>query len=140
MSYRLILLRIFSYAFIVALGQLRAHAESSAKTVSLSDAKRLVVEAIKSQYPSASVNDYKNENEANFYLFEVSWDNRNGSMIAGHFAVNSLTGDLWSIEGAVCSQLDGTALVRRQEEIRKRLRLNRSDYDRLHALKPVECD
>ncbi len=71
-----------------------------------------------------------------FYQFEITWDNPNGSPMIGHFAVNRSTGDVWKL--VVCRRMDSADLKRLQRSMRKRIGLSPKQLRELGAKAPCE--
>lgn len=71
-----------------------------------------------------------------FYEFAVTWDNPNGSVIVGFFAVNQGTGDVWRL--VVCRTVESPDLRRLQDAIRRKVGLGRRDLIKLRSNAPCE--
>jgi hypothetical protein len=139
MAYRSKVAQVLSLVCVMAFETSCASAETAKGPVSIADAKNLVFEAVKPDNPGASVDYHENKYDPDFYSFEVSWDNPKGSMIAGHFAVNSFTGEVWSIEGSVCSQADNPTIKKLQNDIRDRLHVSKQEIDAGNSKMPSVC-
>jgi hypothetical protein len=63
-----------------------------------------------------------------FYSFQALADYPNGSPVIDSFAVDRITGDVWS--GVVCREFKGRRLRRAQEELRKKIGLTSNMYRR----------
>jgi hypothetical protein len=69
-----------------------------------------------------------------FYEFEATWDNPEGSVVAGHFSVNRATGEVWV--PVACYRIKSKDLTRLQTIMRKRIGLTSSEYHRLRRVAP----
>jgi hypothetical protein len=83
------------------------------------------------QLPKLAMDPFVDANSPtpDFYEFAVTWDNVNGSVIVGFFAVNRATAVVWKL--AVCSRVDSAELKRLQDAMRKRIGLARSELRQL---------
>jgi hypothetical protein len=76
-----------------------------------------------------------------FYMYAgESPEGSMGSPIFGYFAVNPSTGDVWDVEGSVCTPQVTKAVKQMQRDLRKRSGLNSEEYHKLHKMKPSVCD
>ncbi len=71
-----------------------------------------------------------------FYQFEITWDNPNGSPMIGHFAVNRATGDVWKL--VVCRRMESAGLRRLQRTMRRRISLTPKELRQLETKAPCE--
>jgi len=72
------------------------------QAISVTNAERLVRRHVDRSF---SIARYRDQHDRAFYYFEVSADVHNGSMIMGHYAVNSYSGTVWLIQGSVCKKI-----------------------------------
>ncbi len=88
--------------------------------------------------PKLRVDLYQDPNAPapDFYKFEITWDNPEGSAIVAHFAVNRATGDVWQL--VVCRRMHSADLKRLQRSMRKRIGLSRKQLRELGAKAPCE--
>ncbi len=98
-----------------------------------------MLESVKLYYPTASIDPYQDKYDPNFYWFEVSWNNRKGSMIAGHFAVNLFTGKIWLVEGEVCSNIRNISILKIQRNIYIHLKIDKKIFDAINNKMPSPC-
>jgi hypothetical protein len=82
---------------------------------------------------------YSDPNDPTFYFIEATWDNPRGSLIAGHFAVNSRTATLWSVQGSVCGVLTSAKLAKLQQSLQESLSVDRPTFAKLTSQRPVVC-
>jgi hypothetical protein len=109
------------------------------RDISESEARDLVMGALDPSaraLPKLAVDPYTDARSPtpDFYEFAVTWDNVNGSVIVGFFAVNRATGDVW--QSAVCSRVESPGLRRLQDAIRKRIGLSHGEFRRLSKKAP----
>jgi hypothetical protein len=71
-----------------------------------------------------------------FYKFAVTWDNKEGSVIVGFFAVNRKSGDVWRL--VTCNKVTTPDLSRLQKAMRKRIGLRQMDFLPLTDNAPCE--
>ena len=70
-----------------------------------------------------------------YYFFDGTWENpQPGSGVAGHWAVNKKTGDVW--EPFACKLLSGKHLNSELSRLRKQMSISPSDVRRERANKP----
>jgi hypothetical protein len=70
-----------------------------------------------------------------FYFFDVNWNNPNGSVVVGHYAIDRKTGDVWS--SVVCREFTSPALKRLQEAVRRRIGIDKGAYRKLKRPGPM---
>jgi hypothetical protein len=70
-----------------------------------------------------------------FYYLAATWRNPTGSPVAGYYAVNPWTGDVWDVSG--CKRLDSETLRKRRDAIRRESGVSRSAFARLRNRKPL---
>jgi hypothetical protein len=73
--------------------------------------------------------------DPDFYYFAATWPNPTGSPVAGHYAVNPWTGDVWDADG--CKRLESPSLKKLQDVVRRKSGLGRSVYSKLRAKRPL---
>ena len=120
---------------LIALGALTLEGQSDLQKISLEQAQKLVYEAIKVQNPGAKVTRTQNAYDPEFFYFEATWPNPIGSPVIGHFSVNPWTGDVWN--PGLCERITSPSLSKIQRGIKKRLKLKKEDYAKMHAKKPI---
>lgn len=112
--------------------------QGPSRDVSAKEAEELVRNAMSTHPVPPSLiglDPLKNPNFPDFYFFEAQWDNPNGSPIAGHFAVDPKTGDVW--DAAVCREYVSTDLRKLQRTIRKKISLSETQYHKLRRPGPM---
>ncbi len=71
---------------------------SAQARITQDEAKRIVHYALKAESmdgPTVDVSPVKNDYAPDFYSFEATWPNPDGSPMLGGYAVNPWTGDVW---------------------------------------------
>lgn len=105
------------------------------RSVSRSEASKLVYEGIKKHNTGATIHAMADRYDQVFMYFQAIWPNPVGSPVIGNFAVNPFTGDVWNTGG--CERVSSPSLRKDQQGIRKRFRLAGRQYARLHAMRPI---
>ena len=111
---------------------------SAQSRISQDEAKRIVHYALKAgdmDEATVDVSSIKYGYAPDFYSFEATWPNPDGSPMLGSYAVNPWTGDIWQL--VVCKQITSAQLRRIQRSIRSRFHLQASEYVALHKKTPV---
>ena len=105
--------------------------EGRARSVTILEAKRLVLLALTPEIaglPGLSVDPYDMPDSPDFYFLEVRWQGRpGGSAVAGHFAVDKTTGDVWDAV-AECTEISNSELRKVQLRLRASMGLTSSGY------------
>ena len=70
-----------------------------------------------------------------FYYFAATWPNPTGSPMAGYYAVNPWTGDVWDVSG--CKRLDSETLRKRRDAIRRESGVSKAAFARLRDKRPL---
>ena len=129
---------LLAFTVLVVAGQ-----EGYARTRDLteSETRQLVMQALDSsarKLPKLAVDPYTDAKSPvpNFYEFSVTWDNPNGAVVVGFFAVNRATGDVWKL--VVCSKVESAHLRRLQAALRRRIKLREDEFRKLKDEAP--CD
>src|SRR5574341_2590781 len=82
------------------------------QSVALHEARKLVFLALPkltANAPGFELDEYKDEYFPDFFFFEALWDNPNaGSVVAGHYAVDRRTGEVW--EPMSCARITSAAI------------------------------
>jgi|SRR5579883_121306 len=81
------------------------------------------------------VEQYRNSRDDHFLYFEGTWANPNGSVVVDHYAVDAITGDVWS--AIVCREITSPALRKLQVALRVRIRLSEREYRGLRRQGPL---
>lgn len=113
--------------------------------ISESEAETLVHEVIESQGSKGTLeaspnNAARQGMDSDFYGFVELAPNPGGGARIASFAVNRSTGDVWNMQGSVCTRLTGSTLIRHQQAIQEKSGLDHQAYELIQAKKPVECD
>lgn len=128
--------------FVLALC-VSALAQQPKPSVSVGDAKRLVLAALPSRtrhLPKFGLEEYQNPASPKFYFFQAYWAGApNGSMIIGHYAVDASTADVWNAVMA-CEELSNPALRKLQARVRSRIRLSDVEYRNRKRSCPLETE
>jgi hypothetical protein len=111
------------------------------RDVAESEARELVVGALDPSarhLPKLAVDPYVDAKAPapDFYEFAVTWDNANGSVIVGFFAVNRATGDVWKL--VVCRKVERPRLRQLQGALRRKISLSHEELVRLTDKAPCE--
>ena len=128
-----------SAALLICVGLILSGASKPDKLITLADAKAVVREGLVHGRSKIALTQYGYPEDRNFYFFEGSWDNKTGSMIAGHYAVDVHDATLWLVEGSVCTKLETRSVAQAQRNARRHLSLNVGIAKHSANLKPVVC-
>ena len=121
--------RIGTLIVLVSLTPL-AGAQQPTNGLSLNDAKRLVIAGLSSNekhLPGFSLEHFPEQDSEQFYFFTAAWDNPKGSVVAGNYAVDKATADVWNSVMA-CEKLSTPALRELQSQLRSRIGLTPAQY------------
>ena len=131
------------HAFVVIVAILAPSIVRSAdrpRTVLLDEAKDLVIQGLPSttrHLPKFGLLQYEDRNFPQFYFFTAYWSGApNGSVIIGHYAVDKSTGDVWDAV-MECDEISTPALRKLQAEIRRRIGLSDSGYQKIKRKGPM---
>jgi hypothetical protein len=108
------------------------------RDLTAAEGRELVMQALDPEakkLPKLAI-DLEDRKVPEFYEFVVTWDNPNGSVIVGFFAVNQRTGDVWRL--VVCRRVESPGLRRLQDVIRRKVGLGRGDLIKLRSNAPCE--
>jgi hypothetical protein len=100
------------------------------------EARRLIVEALKARGldgPTVELTPISYSKD--FYTFEATWPNPEGSPNLGSYAVNPWTGDVWQV--VVGRYITSPSIRKIQRSIRDRFHYTREEYRKLHSRKPA---
>ena len=107
-----------------------AVAQQPTNGLSLNDAKQLVMAGLppaQKHLPGFSLEHFAKPDSAQFYFFTAAWDNPGGSVVAGNYAVDKATADVWNSVMA-CEELSTPALRELQSQVRSRIGLTPVEY------------
>ncbi len=108
------------------------------RLVSRVEAEHLVLALLPTstkQLPQFGLNRYYDPDFPRFYFFSVMWAGRpGGSAVIGHYAVDSLTGDVWNAVG--CFEESNASLKKLQSRVRVRMGLSQSVYGKIKSRQP----
>jgi len=106
--------------------------------ITVGQAKKLVILALsKEQRQLPKLGTESDDNRSRFWYFTVTWQGvPHGSVVVGSYAVDSLTGDVFS-GAASCSEINDEALRAFQLQLRSKLHLAKTDYLRLKTDGPL---
>lgn len=108
------------------------------RDLTTAEGRELVMEALEPEarkLPRLAI-ELEDRKVPGFHEFAVTWDNPNGSVIVGFFAVNQATGDVWKL--VVCRRIESADLRRLQDTLRKRIALGRGELVRLRDKAPCQ--
>lgn len=124
---------------VISVARALSAASSKHATISWEQARQLVYKAAENQaattLPKFGLDSYRDPDFPDFYFFEATWDNPQGSVVIGHYAVDSRTGDVW--DGVVCREIQTRSLRRLQQQIRKSMGIDEKGYQRLRRTGPM---
>jgi hypothetical protein len=84
------------------------------------------------------LDNFRDSDYPEFYFFAGLWNSTGDvSPIAGHYAVDSRTGDVWN--AVICSPYRTPRLQALQSALRKRIELTGQQYRKIRRVGP-ECD
>ncbi len=131
---------LIAMVFVLACIQLAAKQKTADQhTITHEEARDLVYGALYGQkvlqLDRFGLDEYNDTYFPRFYVFEGTWNNLSGSVITGHYAVDSLTGDVW--ETGVCHEYKSKHLRKLQESLRKRHGISAVDYQKLRVRGPM---
>jgi hypothetical protein len=98
--------------------------------LSLNDAKQLVMAGLSStekRLPAFSLEHSAEQDSTQFYFFTAAWDNPKGSAVAGSYAVDKATADVWNSVMA-CEELSTPGLRELQSQVRSHIGLTPAQY------------
>jgi hypothetical protein len=114
-------------------------AQGQWRTITLDEARSLAYEALPSdtrKLPGlALLPDEGRDRPVKCVWFDALWDNPNGSVHIGFWAVDMRTGEVWS--PILCKRVTNRTLRKLQQAIRKRLGVTEAEYRA--ALKKSPC-
>ncbi len=112
---------------------------SDARKLTVEEARELATAALPSmtaRLPGLNFDAYRVPYYPDFYFFEVLWNSTGDiSPIAGHYAVDSKTADVW--DPVFCRELKSQALSARQADLRKKIGLVPKQYLKIRRLGPM---
>jgi hypothetical protein len=85
-------------------------------------------------FPGFTLDSYSVADKPAFFFFAAIWDNHNGSVIIGHYAVDR-TGDVWN--AVICGRMKSASLTRLQKAIRMRIGLTDAEYQKSRKPGPL---
>jgi len=109
-------------------------AQNPAQKIGIKEARILAYDAVKLHNPGADITSRPRGFDPDFFYFEATWPNPTGSPIIGYFAVNPWTGDVW--DAGLCERVISADIKTRQEQIRKRTKLKKEDFEKMHNKRP----
>ena len=97
---------------------------------------QVAVPSMTARLPGLHFDASKDPYYPDFYFFEALWNSTGDiSPIAGHYAVDSRTGDVWNI--ITCGELKSPTLSWRQAALRKKMGLAPKQYIKIRRLRPM---
>jgi hypothetical protein len=123
---------------LLILMALAANAKPPDTSISVDDAYKLVEAAIYPNMTKAELDQAPNSYEPDFIIFGAVDPNPDHNGHMGFFAVNVLTGDVWSTAGH-CRRITSPRLIKMQKSIRAHLKIAATEFKKHQAKKPV-CD
>jgi hypothetical protein len=124
---------------VVCAQQLAAQKATDQHAITHEEARELVYGALYGQavlqLDRFGLNEFNDSRFPRFYVFVGTWNNPAGSVITGHYAVDSRTGDVW--DAVVCREYKSKHLRKMQESVRNRQGISGQDYQRLRVRGPM---
>jgi len=108
--------------------------DSGPRKITLSEARELANQPASAHGP-VDLTESPRPLDRVFYYFAATWRNPTGSPVAGYYAVNPWTGDVWDVSG--CKRLDSEVLRKRRDDIRHESGVSKSVFSRLRNRKPL---
>ena len=131
--------RVLAVAVVLSVQLSIGQSASISHTVTADEAKSLILAALpsKAKYlPKFGLDGGIDQRSPRFYVFSADWDNPGGSVVYGHYAVDTLTGDVWDAVMS-CDELSTPALRRLQARVRSRIGLAGAKYKRIKSKGPL---
>jgi hypothetical protein len=117
--------------------------KQGSRLVTADEARNLVMAAISSsakRLPKFGLEGGLDSHDQRFYVFMAYWAGApNGSMVIGHYAVDTSTADVWNAVMA-CQELSNPALRKLQKQVRSRLGLSEAQYQKVKRRCPLEME
>ena len=117
-----------------------AHAAPS-RNLTVDESRELVLAALPestTKLPEFNLDPFTVSYYPDFCFFEGQWNSTGDvSPVAGHYAVDSRTGDVWN--GIICREYKTPRLRVLQSIMRKRIGLTQQQYRKIRRLGP-ECE
>ena len=108
-------------------------------SITREEARELVNTAVRGrkpiELPGFVLVPYGNDKFPWFYFFEGQWSALNGTPLSVHYAVDSLTGDVWN--AVLCEEFNSEAVKRLQQTLRKWHGISTQDYQKLRKPGPA---
>ena len=132
--------RLFMLLLVCVCAQRSLAFDRGAREVTPDQARVLVMAALtpkQRQLPSLETDPYVNHGDSRYLFFSVTWGKTaNGSEVVGSFAVDLLTGDVFSAT-AYCREEKNKDLEALQKQFRRILNLNQAQYLALKTKGPL---
>jgi len=126
-------------ALCVAISPIVGSAQTGSPGITVEEARKIVGAVLEprgiTKLPKFSIDYAPFPYAPEFYFFDAIFDNPDGSVVQGHYAVNSRTGDVW--DPIDCSPLTSQSAGKMQKDIRRRFRLTKKEYLKLRDEKPA---
>ena len=87
--------------------------------------------------PKFSLDDFTMPGHERFFFIEALWDNPGGSVVYGNYAVDKVTGDVWS--AVICREEKSKRLRAAQRQLRRKIGLSDEAYKKAKRPGPL-CD
>lgn len=128
-------------ALLIAIRPITAQvADRSPRAITITEARALVLASLspnQRQFPRLGADQYDDPNNSKFLFFTVTREGPpNASVVVGNYAVDPQTGDVFSATIG-CDEQKNKNLTALQTRIRARLRLSRTEYQRLKTKGPL---
>jgi hypothetical protein len=114
-------------------------AQAQSRTMTIEEARRLAYEALPSDTKKlpglALLPDEGREKPVKCVWFDVLWDNPNGSVHVGFWAVDMRSGEVWA--PILCKRVTNGTLRKLQQAVRKKLAVTKAEHQA--ALRHSPC-
>jgi|SRR5579862_6184018 len=133
------------FSLAIAYGAQASSPPPPKRGISQKAAHALVEEIVKSRYPDATVEPSgsaasQHGLDADFIGFSALAANPGGGARVDSYAVNRWTGDVWEMQGSVCTLVVGKRLSVLQKQTRRIFGAGANIDLHYRSLKPTECD
>jgi len=129
--------------FVMTLCVAAVAGQQDSRLVADDEARKLVMAALPSStkhLPKFGLEGGLDSHDPRFYVFMAYWAGApNGSMVIGHYAVDTSTADVWDAVMA-CQELSTPALRKLPKGVRLRLGLSEAQYRRVKRRCPLEME
>lgn len=108
------------------------------RQLTVQESHELVMAAIPEsakQLPKFGLDDFTVPEQPRFFFVEALWDNPSGSVVYDHYAVDKVTGDVWS--AVICREEKSRRLRTAQRHLRRKIGLSDASYKKAKRHGPL---